>query len=179
MMNKFHVPHFSTEMVTEREMMERPFSLFLGPSKEDMTRAVETTVTAISRPESKVALISHQSSILLTSSLVAALQRERLDVIVEELVDKDIRHTLVRIRKMNIRTIIVDVAADLVKPFIYQVGEGSLKWIRTFLFFSYQALQTGLLQKGVVLLFTALVIPSLYFSTSHTFLSRIFQTWQA
>ena len=41
---------------------------------------------------------------------------------VEELADKDIRHTLVRIRKMNIRTMIVDVAADLVKPFIYQVS---------------------------------------------------------
>jgi hypothetical protein len=146
-MNKFHVPHFSTEMVTEREMMERPFSLFLGPSKEDMTRAVETTVTAISRPESKVALINHQSSILLTSSLVAALQRERLDVIVEELVDKDIRHTLVRIRKMNIRTIIVDVAADLVKPFIYQV-EGSLKWIRTYLFFNIRHYKLVFYRRG-------------------------------
>ena len=133
-MNKFHVPHLSTEMVTEREMIERPFSLFLGPSKEDMTRAVEATIKAISKPANKVALISHQSSILLSSSLLADLQREGMNVMVEELVDKDIRHTLVRIRKMNMRTMIVDVAAGLVKPFIYQVGEG--RWT----YLSYSAL---------------------------------------
>ena len=120
-LNRFHVPHFSTEMVTEKEMMERPFSLYMGPSKEDMTRAVETTVTALTRPGEKVALITHQSSILLTSSLLANLQKDRLDVTVEDLVEKDIRPNLVRIRKRNIKMIIVDVAADLVKPFTYQV----------------------------------------------------------
>ena len=87
-----------------------------------MTRAVETTVTALTRPGEKVALITHQSSILLTSSLLANLQKDRLDVTVEDLVEKDIRPNLVRIRKRNIKMIVVDVAADLIKPFIYQVG---------------------------------------------------------
>ena len=109
-------------MVTESEMMERPFSLFLGPSREDMTWAVGTTVKTIARPYSKVALISHQSSILLSASLLASLQEDRLDVIVEDLVETDIRPNLVRIRKMEITTIIVDISSDLVKPFIYQVG---------------------------------------------------------
>ena len=120
-LNKFHVPHLSTEMVKEVEIMERPFSLYLGPSKEDMTMAVETTVKALTRPAEIVALITHETGILLTSSLLTKLQKNRLDVIVEDLVEKDIRPILVRIRKMNIKTIIVDVAADLVKPFIYQV----------------------------------------------------------
>eukprot|EP00092_Neocalanus_flemingeri_P016164 GFUD01017495.1.p1 GENE.GFUD01017495.1~~GFUD01017495.1.p1 ORF type:complete len:754 (+),score=290.72 GFUD01017495.1:38-2299(+) len=141
--NKFHVPHLSTEMVTEKEMKERPFTLYLGPSKEDMTMAVETTVKTLAKTGGKVALISHQTSNLLTSSLLSNLQRDRLDITMEDLVEKDIKPNLVRIRKNNIKTIIVDLAADLVKPFIYQ------------------ALQAGLLQSGVTLLFTALDFPHL------------------
>jgi hypothetical protein len=119
--NKFHVPHLSTEMVLETERMERPFSLFLGPSKEDMTKAVETTVKALTKSGGKVVMISHQSSILLSNSLLANLQRNNFNVILEDLMEKDIRPNLVRIRKKKIKTIIVDVGADLVKPFIYQV----------------------------------------------------------
>merc|ERR1719244_690488 len=50
----FHVPHFSTEMVTEREMTERPFTLFLGPSREDMTWVIESTVRSVVQPHTKV-----------------------------------------------------------------------------------------------------------------------------
>ena len=119
--NKFHVPHLSMEMVSEEERKESHFSLFLGPSKEDMTMLVEETVKAITRPYDKVALITHQSSILLSNTLLANLQQHKLIVMVEYLIEKDIRPNLVRIRKMEIKTIIVDVSADLVKPFLYQV----------------------------------------------------------
>ena len=120
-LNKFHVPHLSTEMVSETERKERPFSLFLGPSKEDMTKMVEETVKALTQPGGMVGLISHQSSILLSNTLLSNLQHYKLGVMVEDLTEKDIRPNLVRIRKKEVKTIIVDVAADLVKPFIFQV----------------------------------------------------------
>ena len=118
----FHVPHFSTELVTEREMKERPFTLFLGPSREDLTWAVESTVRSLVKPYNKVALISHESSILLSTSLMASLQGDRLEVMVENLVEKDIRPTLARLRKKGVKTMIVDIASHLVKAFVYQVS---------------------------------------------------------
>ena len=86
-----------------------------------MTNMVEETVKTLTQPGVMVALISHQSSILLSNTLMSNLQQYKLGVMVEDLTEKDIRPNLVRIRKKEVKTIIVDVAADLVKAFIYQV----------------------------------------------------------
>ena len=118
----FHVPHFSTEIVTEREMMERPFTLFLGPSREDMTWMIESTVRAVVQPYSKIALITHQTSALLSTSLLASLQGDKLEVLVEHLVEKDIRPSLARLRMKGVKTMVVDISSSLVKPFLYQVS---------------------------------------------------------
>merc|ERR1719347_711953 len=101
-----------------------------------MTWAVKSTVHSLVQPYSKVALISHQSSILLSTSLVASLQEDRLEVIMENLVEKDIRPNLERLRKKNVKTMIVDISSDLVKAFLYQ------------------AMQTGVVCDGAILIFT-------------------------
>ena len=145
-MKTFHVPHFSTEVVTESEMMERPFTLFLGPSREQMTWAVESTVRVLAQPHSKVALISHQSSVLLSTRLLAGLQRKGLDVMVETLVEKDIRPSLVRIRKKGIRMMIVDISSELVKAFLYQVCMLHDLW--TYLYLVHRPCRQGWCVRG-------------------------------
>ena len=102
-----------------------------------MTKMVEETVKALNQPGGMVGLISHQSSILLSNTLLTNLQHYKLGVMVEDLTEKDIRPNLVRIRKKEVKTIIVDVAADLVKPFIYQVEDYSSMFHDEYLFITF------------------------------------------
>ena len=87
-----------------------------------------------------MALVSHHSGSLDTSGVVASLQQRghtvtvRGDTItgtpctlhllllqVELLQHTDVRPNLARVRESEARTVIVDISAHLIKPFLYQV----------------------------------------------------------
>ena len=89
-----------------------------------------------------MALVSHHSGSLDTSGVVASLQQRghtvtvRGDTIigtpctlhllplqVELLQHTDVRPNLARVRQSEARTVIVDISAHLIKPFLYQVNK--------------------------------------------------------
>ena len=107
-LHKFNVPLLSTELPTRFERETNPFTVFLGPDKEDLTDAVAATVNVVSKK--KIVVITHNSNVLIFDRLIESLQKNGKSVTIEKLEDEDIKPNLVRVRQTNIKCIIVDIS---------------------------------------------------------------------
>ena len=136
----WQLPHLSSDLVTRLEAARQPFSLHLGPSREDLTEAVESLVREVAGEEEEVGLVTHHSGLLMVEQLIARLQGGGRSVRLCVLQTKDIRAELRRLRSLN--TIIVDISSPYILPFLQQ------------------ALQVALLQPSTTIIFTSLDFPS-------------------
>ena len=91
-LNKFQVPLLSVELPTSSEREENPFTVFLGPDKEDLTNAVTETVKKVS--QERIVVITHNTSVLILDKMMISLQESKKKVIIENLEGQDIRLNL-------------------------------------------------------------------------------------
>ena len=140
-LNTWQLPHLSSSLVTGLEAARQPFSLHLGPSREELTEAVESVVREVVGQGEEVAVLTHHSGLLQVEQLLASLQGEAHPVQLSVLQGSDIRPELRRLRRLNTTTIVVDISSSLIKPFLEQ------------------ALQVALLQPATTLVFTCLDFP--------------------
>ena len=141
--NTWHVPHFSSSLVTRLEADQHPYNIHLGPYLDSLTLAVESGLRAVLRPAERLAVITHHTGQLRVSQLVSSLQSSGHSVLLELLQTQDIRAELGAVRRHKIRTVVVDVSSPLILPFLQQ------------------ALQVALLQPNTKLLFTSLDFPAM------------------
>ena len=138
-LNTWHLPHFSSHLVTRLEADRQPFTLHLGPTREDLTRAVESVVKEVAGEEEEVAVVTHHTGLLQVEQLISRLQGGGRSVQLSVLQTNDIRPELRRLRSLN--TIIVDISYLFIMPFLQQ------------------ALQVALLQPSTTIIFTSLDFP--------------------
>jgi len=144
LLNRWHLPHFSTQIAPALTQARNPFTVYLGPSTESLVAATISATKVTMGPrggQRRVALVTHNSGLLDTDSVVTQLQEDNMTVQIELLQNKDVRPHMKRIREWGAKTIIVDIAVELIKNFLYQ------------------ALQAALLTPETNLIFTALDFP--------------------
>ena len=87
LMFRWQLPHFSTQIAPALTQARQPFTVYLGPSREDMMAAVisvtRLTMERVRRAERRAALVTHHSGLLDSGSVLAKLQEENIDVQVE------------------------------------------------------------------------------------------------
>lgn len=94
---KYKIPQFSLDLVSGPTMLQNPFTVYLSPSREDITSGVVGTVLRLG--VERVGVVTHSATgVLHTSSLVERLQVAGVEVLVVDLADKDVRPELSQLR---------------------------------------------------------------------------------
>ena len=140
-LNTWHIPHFSSSLVSRLEAARQPYNLHLGPSLDWLTSSVESVVRTLVRPGESVAVITHHTGQLQLTQLLSSLQSSNISVQLELLQADEIRPKLSAVRRSQLRTVVVDISSALIIPFLQR------------------ALQVALLQPNTRILFTALDFP--------------------